>query len=92
MCPVRHSLNKDRAAVGCVLLAAALLAVGYTQTPAVTRDPVTLRFGVASPKTALTSSGVRGFIGNLLSESLIGMGWDGRRTRVSRRQLSRRMA
>jgi ABC-type transport system substrate-binding protein len=62
-----------------VSLAAAVLAAGCTQTPVVaTRDPITLRFGVASPKTSLTSSGVRGFIGNLLQEPLIGMGWDGR--------------
>lgn len=61
------------------MLTAALSVVGCTadakRDPK--RDPVTLRIGVASPKTSL-GSGVRGFISNLLSESLIGIGWDGR--------------
>ena len=62
-----------------MLLAAALLVSACTQTPLeADRDPVTLRFGVASPKTGLPTGGVAGFIGNLLSESLIGIGWDGR--------------
>jgi len=41
-------------------------------------DPVTLRIGVAVPKTNEATSGVKSFVGNLLSEQLIGLGWDGR--------------
>jgi peptide/nickel transport system substrate-binding protein len=79
VCPVRHAFKKDRTVFVCLLLAVALSVVGCAQTPVdAKRDPVTLRFGVASPKTSLTASGVRGFVSNLLSESLIGIAWDGR--------------
>jgi peptide/nickel transport system substrate-binding protein len=37
-----------------------------------------LQFGVSSPKTSEARAGVRAFISNLLSEGLVGMGWDGR--------------
>jgi peptide/nickel transport system substrate-binding protein len=53
--------------------------VSCTQpTTSAKRDPVTLRIGVASPKTGIRTSGVQGYINNLLSESLLGIGWDGR--------------
>jgi peptide/nickel transport system substrate-binding protein len=79
VCQVRHAFAKDRTAFVCVLFAVALTVVGCTQTSVdAKRDSVTLRFGVASPKTGLPTGGVPGFISNLLSESLIGIGWDGR--------------
>jgi len=46
-----------------------------TDQPAV---PVTLHIGIALPKTSDVAAGVQNFVGNLLSEQLIGMGWDGR--------------
>jgi peptide/nickel transport system substrate-binding protein len=41
-------------------------------------DPVTLRIGIAVPRTNEASTGVKNFVGNLLLEQLVGLGWDGR--------------
>jgi peptide/nickel transport system substrate-binding protein len=46
-------------------------------TPAA-NTPVTLRIGLALPKTSDASSGVISFVGNQTSEQLVGVGWDGR--------------
>jgi peptide/nickel transport system substrate-binding protein len=62
------------------LLAGALAISGCTDPVDAKRDPVTLRIGVASPKTGLPATGARGVVGNLVSESLLGIGWDGRPT------------
>jgi ABC-type transport system substrate-binding protein len=62
------------------LLAAAIAAPACTKAVDAKRDPVTLRIGVASPKAGATLTGARGFVGNLLSESLLGIGWNGRPT------------
>jgi peptide/nickel transport system substrate-binding protein len=79
VCPVRHAFSTGRNVVVCLGFVAALSAVGCTPTRGDAKAvPVTLRFGVASPKTLQSGSGVGGFISNLLSESLIGIGWDGR--------------
>jgi peptide/nickel transport system substrate-binding protein len=40
--------------------------------------PVTLHIGLALPKTSDVTAGLRNFVSNLLSEQLIGIGWDGR--------------
>jgi peptide/nickel transport system substrate-binding protein len=61
-----------------VLLSAAAVAVSCTQPASAKRDPVTLRIGVASPKTGARTGGVQSFIGNLLSETVVGIAWDGR--------------
>lgn len=46
--------------------------------PAAHTEPVTLNIGVALPKTPEASAGFNAFVNNLLSESLVGIGWDGR--------------
>ena len=51
------------------LVSTATLAAGCTPPAIAKRDPVTLRMGVASPKTGIRTSGVQGYINNLLSES-----------------------
>jgi peptide/nickel transport system substrate-binding protein len=61
---------------GLVLIA---LSSGCSQpVPTSIPEPVTLRIGVAVPKTNEASTGVKSFVGNLLSEQLVGMGWNGR--------------
>ncbi len=76
--PVRGAFTRCRSCV-LALIAATAVAAGCTQPASAKRDPVTLRIGVASPKTgARTGGGVQGFIGNLLSESLVNIKWDGR--------------
>lgn len=63
-------------------LALALLGAAGTvrcaQQPSAKHDPVTLRIGLALPKTNEAGTGVKSFVGNLLSEQLVGIGWDGR--------------
>jgi ABC-type transport system substrate-binding protein len=41
-------------------------------------QPVTLHIGLATPKMGAPGTGVRSFVSNLLSEPLVGIGWDGR--------------
>jgi ABC-type transport system substrate-binding protein len=62
------------------LVSAAAVVSGCTQPASAKRDPVALRIGVASPKTGIRTGGVQGFIGTLLTESVVGIGWDGRPT------------
>jgi peptide/nickel transport system substrate-binding protein len=70
----------DRCRTLCVLalVAGSLLAAGCSQPASAKRDPVTLRIGVASPKTGAATGGVKGFVSNLLHEPIVGIGWDGR--------------
>jgi ABC-type transport system substrate-binding protein len=48
------------------------------EPPASSQSPVTLRIGIAVPPTGTAGSGVGGFINNFVSDSLVGIGWDGR--------------
>jgi peptide/nickel transport system substrate-binding protein len=49
-----------------------------SQPPPVPSQPVTLRIGVALQKTSLPGAGVRAFVNNILFDSVIGIGSDGR--------------
>jgi peptide/nickel transport system substrate-binding protein len=76
----RSASDRWRGILIPALLCAAAL-VSSCSTPAnATRDPVTLRIGVAAPKTNSRGSGTSAFIGNLLSEPFVGIAWDGRPT------------
>jgi peptide/nickel transport system substrate-binding protein len=78
---VRVSLGRARIGVATTLL----LAVGTSlscreASKAATSDPspVTLRFGVATPKTPDAAIGIRAFVNSLFSESLVTTRADGR--------------
>ena len=78
---VRVSLGRARIGVATALL----LAVGTSlscreASKAATSDPspVTLRFGVATPKTPDAAIGIRAFVNSLFSESLVTTRADGR--------------
>jgi len=66
-----------------LLVAALVVSVGASTScgrpapPQPTPSAVTLRFGVALPKTPEASAGIRAFVNNLFSESLVGTSWDG---------------
>jgi ABC-type transport system substrate-binding protein len=60
------------------LVSAGAACSGCAEPSSAKRDPVTLRIGVAAPKTGDAGSGVQSFVGNLLSETLVGLAWDGR--------------
>ncbi len=49
--------------------------------------PVTLRFGVATPKTPDAAIGIRAFVNSLFSESLVGTRGDGRPIASARLEL-----
>jgi len=52
---------------------------GCSQPASANRESVTLQIGVATPAGAVPGSGVRSFVANyLVSEPLLGFGWDGR--------------
>ncbi len=77
---VRVSLGRARIGV----VTALLLAVGAslscrdaTKAAATDPVPVTLRFGVATPKTPDAAIGIRAFVNSLFSESLVGTKTDG---------------
>ena len=45
--------------------------------PAPDTTPSTLRFGIAVPPTGSASTGILRFINNFVTDSIIGIGWDG---------------
>jgi ABC-type transport system substrate-binding protein len=65
------------AAAALMFCLGASTSCGRPSAPQPPPDPVTLRFGVALPKTPEASAGIRAFVNNLFSESLVGTGWDG---------------
>ena len=42
------------------------------------RGPVTLKIGFSVPKTGTASSGSESFVNNLVADTIVGIGWDGR--------------
>lgn len=80
---VRVSLGRARIGVVAALLIAAAAGAASIScrnaTTAATGDPVpiTLRFGVATPKTPDAAIGIRAFVNSLFSESLVGTKADG---------------
>lgn len=67
----------DGTLVVCLLLAlSGCSSEGHTAVAS--RTQVALRIGVAVPRTGSAGSGVGGFVNNFVSDSLVGIGWDGR--------------
>jgi peptide/nickel transport system substrate-binding protein len=61
-----------------VLAAGTLLQPGCSQPSHAPPQPTNLRIGVALQKTTLAGAGVPAFVNNILFDSVIGIGWDGR--------------
>jgi ABC-type transport system substrate-binding protein len=75
---VRSSFGRQRLFLLLVPTLGLALGACTSPPPPKAAEPVTLNIGVALPKTPEASAGFRAFVNNLLSESLVGMGWDGR--------------
>ena len=71
------SRRKSLPFLPCLLVLSAGLG-GCSQTPADTHSRDTLRIGVAAPPAGIPGTGVNAVAGNLISEQLISIAWDGR--------------
>jgi peptide/nickel transport system substrate-binding protein len=60
------------------VLTAGTLLPGCSQPSQPPSQPVNLRIGVALQKTTVAGAGVHAFVNNILFDSVIGIGWDGR--------------